>query len=235
MKKLDIVFEDKNIIVVNKEPHLLTISTENEKENTLFHQVISYEKKKNKNNKIFVVHRLDRETSGLVLFAKNTEVKNIMQDNWEAVKRYYVAVVEGKAKECGTIKSWLKENAILISYSSDKPNDGKLAITKYKKIAQSKSYSLLDINILTGRKNQIRVHMQDNGTPIIGDLKYGAKTNPLRRLGLCANKLEFIHPITKQEIKLEIKTPKEFLGMFGLDNKVNSIKTSKFNVNNSQI
>lgn len=216
MKKLDIVYEDKSIVVINKDAHLLTISTDNEKEKTLFHQVLMYERKKNKNNKIFIVHRLDKDTSGIVVFAKNVEVKNKLQDTWEEVKRGYVAVVEGMTKECDTIKSWLKENSAFISYSSDKPNDGKLAITKYKKLAHSKSYSLLEINILTGRKNQIRVHMKENGTPIMGDNKYGAKTNPLKRLGLCANKIEFMHPITHTLLKLEVKVPKEFLNMFNM-------------------
>ena len=217
MKKLDIVYEDKHLVVINKDPHLLTISTDNEKEKTLFHQVLMYEKKKNKNNKIFIIHRLDKDTSGIVVFAKSIEVKNIMQDNWENTKRWYIAVVEGITKESDTIKSWLKENSAFISYSSDKPNDGKLAITKYKRIAYSKSYSLLEINILTGRKNQIRVHMKDNNTPIMGDNKYGSKTNPLKRLGLCANKIEFSHPITKQLLSLEVKIPKEFLKMFNLE------------------
>ncbi|MDD3187487.1 MAG: RNA pseudouridine synthase [Bacilli bacterium] len=216
MKKLDIVYEDKHIIIINKEPHLLTVSTANEKEKTLFHQVLLYERKKNKNNKVFIVHRLDRDTSGLVIFAKSIEVKNFLQENWEKTTRIYTAVVEGSTKESGTIKSWLKENKALITFSSDKPNDGKLAITKYKKLAQSKSYSLLEIDIMTGRKNQIRVHMQDNNTPIIGDKKYQAKTNPLKRLGLCASKIEFIHPITKKNMIIEIKPPQEFLKMFNL-------------------
>lgn len=216
MKKLDIVYEDKYIVVINKDAHLLTISTDNEKEKTLFHQVLMYERKKHKNNKIFVVHRLDKDTSGLVVFAKSIEVKNTLQDNWESVKRGYVAVVEGITKESGTVKSWLKENSAFISYSSDKPNDGKLAITKYKRIRYSKSYSLLEINILTGRKNQIRVHMKDINCPIMGDNKYGAKTNPLKRLGLCANSLEFNHPMTKELLKLEVKVPKEFLKMFNI-------------------
>jgi RluA family pseudouridine synthase len=219
MKKdrINIIYEDKFIIVVNKPPHLLTISTENEKERTLFHKVISYEKQKNKNNKIFIVHRLDKDTSGLIVFAKSEKVKNILQDNWDvlAKTRGYTAVVEGKVeKKKDTIKNWIKEKANFTSYTSDKPNDGKLAITKYELLNTSKSYSLLKIEILTGRKNQIRVHMNDIGHPIIGDKKYGAKTNPLKRLGLHAYFLELEHPVTHQILKLESQVPTEFLNMF---------------------
>ncbi|MEG0826039.1 MAG: RNA pseudouridine synthase [Bacilli bacterium] len=215
--KINIVYEDKDIIVVNKPSHLLTISTNNEKEKTLFHKVISYEKQKNKNNRIFIVHRLDKDTSGLVIFAKSEKIKKILQDNWDSnVKtKGYIAVVEGIVlEETNIIKSWLKETSAFVSYSSDKPNDGKLAITKYKKMRTSKNYSLLMINILTGRKNQIRVHMKDIGHPIIGDKKYDSKTNPLKRLGLHANILELVHPTTNKIIKFEIETPKEFLNMF---------------------
>ena len=226
MKKLDIVYEDKHLIAVNKEAGLLTIATENERDNTLFHQVISYEKKKNKSNKIFIVHRLDKDTSGIVVFAKSSLVKDRLQNNWEETKRFYTAVVEGKTDNDGVIKSWLRENANFVSYSSNKPDDGKLAITKYKKINESKSYSLLSIEILTGRKNQIRVHMKDINHPIIGDTKYGAKANPLRRMGLVANKLEFKHPITNEMLMLEVKVPKEFLNMF----KANKLDTKEFKI-----
>ena len=215
--RIDIVYEDKFIIVVNKPTHLLTISTDNEKEKTLFHKVINYEKQKNKSNKIFIVHRLDKDTSGLIVFAKSEKVKKLLQDNWDKMARIrgYIAVVEGKVeKREETIKNWIKERKDFTSYTSDKPNDGKLAITKYKLLNISKSYSLLKIEILTGRKNQIRVHMNDIGHPIIGDKKYGAKTNPLKRLGLHANILELEHPITHQLLYLESKVPKEFLDMF---------------------
>lgn len=212
--KIKIVYEDKSIIVVDKPAHLLTISTNNEKEKTMFHKVLLYERSKNKNNKIFIVHRLDKDTSGLIIFAKSERVKNILQNNWDAVKRGYAAVVEGKVnKESDVIKSYLVEDKNFIIHSTNKDN-GKLAITKYKKINQSKSYSLLNIEILTGRKNQIRVHMSEMGHPIIGDKKYKAKTNPLKRLGLIANYLQFKHPTTEQTIELNLNIPKEFLNMF---------------------
>ena len=208
--RIKILYEDKSIIVVSKPSHLLTISTENERERTMFHKIIEYERKKNKNNKIFIVHRLDKDTSGIIIFAKNERVKKILQDNWDKTKRYYMAIVEGiPTDKEKTIKSYLKENSRLITYTTT-DSDGKLAITKYKLIKHSKKYSLLDIEILTGRKNQIRVHMSDNKTPIIGDKKYGAKTNPINRLGLHAYKIIFTHPITKNEMVIEDKLPLEF-------------------------
>lgn len=212
--KLNIVYEDKFIVVVEKPSKLLTISTNNEKERTLFHKVIVYEKAKNKNNKVFIVHRLDKDTSGLILFAKSERIKKLLQDNWnDQVKRKYLAIVEGKLdKSRGVIKSYLNETKTLKTYSSEK--DGKLAITKYNVLDKNKNYSLLDIEILTGRKNQIRVHMNDIGHPIIGDKKYGAKTNPLGRLGLHAYYLEFNHPITNQKVILECKEPKIFKNLF---------------------
>ena len=212
--KLDIIYEDKFIIVVNKPAHLLTIATSKEKERTLYHKVLEYQKKKNKNNKIFVVHRLDKDTSGLIMFAKDEKIKKALQDNWDGVKRKYIAVVEGKVeKKLDTIKSYLKENNNFITYSTNDKN-GKFAITKYVLLNTSKSYSLLNIEILTGRKNQIRVHMNDQNHPIVGDKKYGAKTNPLKRLGLHAYYLKFTHPTNKTIIELETNYPKEFVNMF---------------------
>lgn len=213
-ERLKIIYEDKDMIVVDKKHNLLTVGTIKEKERTLYHKVLEFEK--TKNHKIFIVHRLDKDTSGLVIFAKNEKMKYLLQNNWEKAKRCYIAVVEGKTDSKGTIKSYLKENKAFISYSS---NEGKLAITEYKKLNESKSYSLLDINILTGRKNQIRVHMNDIGNPIIGDKKYGSKTNPLNRLGLHAYLIEFNHPITNKLMHFESNIPKEFLAMFKVIDK----------------
>ena len=208
--RIKILYEDKSIIVVSKPTHLLTIATQNEKERTMFHKVIEYERKKNKNNKVFIVHRLDKDTSGILVFAKSEKIKKILQDNWDKTKRYYMAIVEGIPSEREkTIKSYLAENSRLITYSTDE-SKGKLAITKYKLIKHSKKFSLLDIEILTGRKNQIRVHMKDNNTPIVGDKKYGSITNPMNRLGLHAYKIIFNHPITNKEMVIEDKLPKEF-------------------------
>lgn len=215
--KLDIIYQDKYIIVINKPCGLLTVSTEKEKDNTLYHQVYTYEKQKNKNNKIFIVHRLDKDTSGLVIFAKSEKIKHILQDNWNELvkKREYIALVCGVVKkDKDIIKSYIKENKNYISYSSNKKNDGKLAITIYEKIKNNSKYSLLKINILTGRKNQIRVHMNDIGHKIVGDKKYKSPLNPINRLGLHATKLEMIHPITKEVLIFESNIPKIFNSVF---------------------
>ena len=212
--RLDIIYEDKNLIVINKPSGLLTVSTEKEKEKTLMHKVISYEKKKNKNNKVFIVHRLDKDTSGIVVFAKNMKMKNLLQNNWDdLVKlRQYIAIVEGNPiKEKDTLRSWLKEDKTLRIYSSKKQGDGKLAITKYRLVTKNDKYSLLEVEIKTGRKNQIRVQLSDIGNPIIGDKKYNSKTNPIKRLGLHANKLVIINPVTKQEMIFETDVPQNFI------------------------
>lgn len=209
--KLDIVYEDKWVIVVNKPAHLLTISTDKESERTLFHEVLMYEKRKNKNNKIFIVHRLDKDTSGLVLFAKSLEIKNKLQDNWDKFKRCYVAVVHGNVKEKDVIKSYLAETKTLLVYETKDKNKGKLAITEYRKIKENKHYSLVDINIKTGRKHQIRVQFNNIGSSIVGDKKYGIeKDDPLRRLCLHANYLEIIHPINNKKISFTLDIPKSF-------------------------
>lgn len=205
---LDVIYEDKNIIVINKEAGLLTIGTEAEKEKTLYHLVSMYVKEENKNNNIFVIHRLDKDTSGIVMFAKNEKIKKLYQDNWNdiVIMRKYVALVEGILnKKEDTIKSYLKENKNNVVYST-KDKTGKLAITNYKVIKEDKN-SLLDINIETGRKNQIRVHMKELGHPIIGDKKYGNKGD---RLYLHAYKLVIKNPITKKIDTYEIKIPNNF-------------------------
>jgi len=211
--KLDIIYEDKSIIVINKKSHILTISTDNEKEKTLFHQVMLYEKRKNKNNKVFIVHRLDKDTSGLVVFAKDEKTKFKLQNNWDKdTKRGYVAVVHGKTKEKDTLKSYLMETKTLMVYSTNDIENGKLAITQYQKLQENNKYTLLKIKIKTGRKNQIRVQLNDNKNQIVGDKKYGNnKFDPLRRLCLHANYLEFIHPVTNKKMFFELPIPKEFL------------------------
>lgn len=212
-KKLDILYEDKFIIIVNKPPHLLTMSTEKEKERTLFHYVFDYLKNKNKNNKVFIVHRLDKDTSGIVIFAKDEKTKFYLQDNWDKFKKNYVAIVEGKVnKDKGVLKSYLQETKTHLTYSVQDKN-GKLAITEYEKILENKKYTMLSLNLKTGRKNQIRVQLSDIKNPIVGDKKYGTKKDPIRRMALIANTLEFIHPKTKENIVIDIDIPKEFINL----------------------
>lgn len=214
-KNIDIIYEDKDIIVINKPSGLLTVATEKEKNKTAYHLVMEYLKKKNKNNRIFVIHRLDKDTSGIIMFAKNERAKHLYQDNWNDIvkKRCYYAVIDGKMqKKEGTIKSYLKENGNMVY--SVKDRSGKLAITEYKVLKERKNISLLDINLKTGRKNQIRVHMKENKTPILGDLKYGEKSKLINRLALHAYKLELVNPVTKKLLTFEINMPNEFKMLF---------------------
>ena len=214
-KNIDIIYEDKDIIVINKPSGLLTVATEKEKNKTAYHLVMEYLKKKNKNNRIFIIHRLDKDTSGIIMFAKNERAKHLYQDNWNDIvkKRCYYAVIDGKMENKeGTIKSYLKENSNMVY--SVKDRSGKLAITEYKVLKERKNISLLDINLKTGRKNQIRVHMKENKTPILGDLKYGEKSKLINRLALHAYKLELINPVTKKLLTFEINMPNEFKTLF---------------------
>ena len=207
----EIVFEDDNIIVVNKPAGLLTIATSKEKEKTLYHIVGEYLKSSDKNNKVFIVHRLDKDTSGIVVFAKNEKIKNQLQENWnEYVSlREYVAVVHGHLKEQEKkIIQNLKETKTNLVYVT-KHNDGKEAITNYKVIKESSKYSLVSINIETGRKNQIRVAFSSLGNPIVGDNKYGIRDKE-NRLYLHANRLKMYYPVIKKDILFETSNPVEF-------------------------
>ncbi len=207
----DIIYEDKYIIVVNKPSNLLTISTDNEKYNTLYHMVREYVKNINKKNRIFIVHRLDKNTSGVILFAKDEKTKNMLQDNWnEYVKeRNYIAIVHGNVlKEEDTIINSLNETKPNLVYTTTK-DKGKEAITHYKVLNKNKLYTALNINISTGRKNQIRVTLKELGNPILGDKIYGIK-DEYKRLFLHANKLKIYYPYIKKDILFETKIPIEF-------------------------
>ena len=220
MKKLDIIYEDKELLVINKENNLLTIGTSKNKTNTLYHEVREYIRKKNQ--KVFIVNRLDKETSGIVLFAKNERLKKVLQDNWNDItNRYYYAVVEGipKKKE-DILRDYLKESSTLQVYISN-DNTGKLAILDYKIKDKTNKYSLLDIEIKTGRRNQIRCQLANIGNPIIGDKKYNSKKNPIGRLGLHAYKLVLKNPINKKTYNFESKIPKEFNNIFIEKNQKN--------------
>ena len=208
-EKLKIYYEDKNLIVVYKKSGIPTIKSDNYRDN-LYSMVFDYLHKKNQ--KIFVVHRLDKDTSGLVIFAKSEKVRDNLQLNWDNVKREYIAIVHGINSENGVIKSYLKETKTLYSYSSDDKVNGKYAETHYERLDYNKQYSLLKINILTGRKNQIRVHMQDNNTPILGDRKYGKKDG-FRNMMLLANSLDFINPVTRERVHIDIGVPQTYLSV----------------------
>lgn len=212
MLPFDIVFEDSHIIVVNKPSGLLTVSTDKEKEKTLFHIVSEYLKSKDNRSKVFIVHRLDKDTSGIVIMAKDEKTKNLLQKNWNeyVLLREYIAVVVGKPKKCeGTIKQFLKETKTNFVYVS-KNKDGKEAITNYKVIKSNDKYSLLDIDIETGRKNQIRVALSSINTPILGDKKYGDLKSNEDRLYLHANRLKMYYPVIKKNILFETEVPSVF-------------------------
>ncbi|MEB3100729.1 RluA family pseudouridine synthase [Paenibacillaceae bacterium T2] len=215
---LQILHEDEAILVIHKEAGLLSIAGGEEKELTAYRQLMEHVRRKNPGGRVFVVHRLDRDTSGLMLFAKTGEAKQALQNAWQeaVLERSYIALVERQVKKTeGTIVSWLKETKTFKMYSSPSPNGGQEAITHYKVLQSSNDYSLLEVHLETGRKNQIRVHMQDIGHPIVGDKKYGSRLNPIGRLGLHARVLEFIHPETGETMRFETPIPVKFLRVFG--------------------
>jgi len=219
---LSILYEDEAIIVIDKPAGLLTIATEKEKRKTAFYLLSSYlkEKAKDPQARIFIVHRLDQGTSGLLVFAKSEGAKQILQEQWEEADKRYSAVVEGVPRaKVGQIASTLAESKALRVYTirgnNEEEKEGKEAKTNYQVVKESADYALLDISLLTGRKNQIRVHLSDLGHPIVGDKKYGAKTNPLRRMALHAYYLSFNHP-TVPDKRMEFKTeiPGKFHRLF---------------------
>ncbi len=208
----DILYEDDSILIVNKPSGLLMIATKLEKTNTLYHYVLEYLQRKRKGSRIFIVHRLDQDTSGVVVFAKNQKIKDLLQKNWnQYVKlRQYHAVVEGSLKKKqDRLSHYLLETKTNFVYVS-KNKKGKEAITNYQVEKENSSYSLLRIKIETGRKNQIRVQLAHIGHSIIGDSKYGKKDKKFSRLYLHADKLILFHPILKKNMTFEVPIPKEF-------------------------
>ncbi len=198
MKKLNILYEDKYLIIVYKRHGLLTISRDNHNDLNLYDEVKVYEKKKNPRNKIFIVHRLDKDTSGLVLFAKNEKIKYALQNNWDKVIRKYYAVVEKEVLENKTLINYLQESKTGEVFVTNNKVMGKKSITKYEVLSKNNKCSLLDIEIKTGRKNQIRVQLAYILHPIIGDKKYGNTKN--KELLLQAYYLKFNHPVDNKEI-----------------------------------
>jgi len=211
---LRIVHEDADIIVIEKGSGLLSIATDKEKTKTAYSMLSEYVKRFDPKNLIFIVHRLDRDTSGLMMFAKSKKVQEALQKDWNdsIIERSYVVVVEGEVEKTeGTITSWLKENKALVMFSSQNPDDGQKAITHYKVLKVGKQFSLLEVKLETGRKNQIRVHMKDLGFPVTGDKKYGAKLNPIGQMGLHARVLAFKHPVTGRALRFDTPISGKFL------------------------
>lgn len=213
---LTILFEDQFLIVINKQAGLLSMASSKEHDRTAYGILSEYVKRENPRNKVFIIHRLDRETSGVMMYARSENVQRLMQESWNDTtkERTYVALVEGVPDPpAGIISSYLHESKALIVYSSQNPDSGRLSVTNYTVVKANERYALLELELETGRKNQIRVHMQDIGHPIAGDSKYGAATNPIGRLGLHAGQLAFEHPITRERMQFDAPVPKTFLAM----------------------
>ncbi len=210
---LKIVYEDNYLIVVEKKEGLLSVATDHVKERTAQHILQEYVRLQNRRNRIYVVHRLDRETSGLMMYAKDEQTQNHLRDNWHDIvsDRRYVAVVEGDMEEdAGTIRSFLTDRKLYVASKDYDDGEGKLSITHFRTIKRANGLSLLELNLETGRKNQIRVHLSEKRHPIVGDERYGSETNPIGRLALHAFKLCFTHPVTHQPMEFETPYPALF-------------------------
>lgn len=208
--KIEIIYEDSDIIVINKPAGLLTMASNKEKKRTAYNIIREYLIKSDKNNKVFIIHRLDKDTSGVIIFAKNLKTKSLFQSLWSknVLTKEYVAVVEGHLKkDKGSIRTYLKENEEGYVYSVKNKSEGKLSITNFEKIKENKRYTMLKILIKTGRKNQIRVHLKEIGNPIVGDKKYGSVVDPVKRLCLHSKKIELINPLNNQQMVFESKIP----------------------------
>lgn len=215
-KYVKIIYEDKDIVVIEKSEGILSMAS-TPKQYCVKNVLDEYFEKRHFKCTAHVVHRLDRETSGLMIYAKNVEVARILENNWHSMvyDRRYVALLCGKMdKEGGTVQSWLKESKSYVTYSSPTDNGGKLATTHYHRLWNNEDFSLVEMKLETGRKNQIRVHMADLGFPVAGDHKYGNGRDPLHRLALHAYRLNFFHPITHEEMQFETPIPKDFMKFF---------------------
>ena len=214
-----VLYEDGEILVVDKPAGLLSMASERERLRTAYRMASEYLALKSPGSRVFIVHRLDRDTSGVLLFAKSEAAKHAWQDRWNelVIRRGYLAVVEGAPeRDRGTVKSRLKETSTHLVYSAGPDQGGgREAVTRYAVKRRGSRYSLLEVDIDTGRKNQIRVHMSDLGHPVAGDRQYGAATSPLGRLCLHAHVLELRHPATGAPVRFEAPIPPGFLRLAG--------------------
>jgi len=212
-KGVSILYEDRDILVVDKISGLLTIGTDRIKENTAHYILNDYVRKgidKSK-NRVFIVHRLDRDTSGVLVFAKSEKAKTFLQNEWQNFSKIYYAVVLGSMEEKeGVISSYLTENKMHKMYSTKDTKKGKLARTGYRILKESTKYSLAEVDLLTGRRNQIRVHFADKGNPVAGDKMYGNRDRHIKRLTLHAASVTILHPYTKEKMTFEAKIPEYF-------------------------
>lgn len=209
---LHIVYEDAYLIVVDKKEGLLSVANDKQREKTAQHLLSEYVKRSHRNNRIFVVHRLDRETSGLMMYAKDEKTQRTLRDNWHDIvyDRRYIAIVRGEMeKDHGKVESWLTDRKLYVS-SSPVDDGGKFACTHYQTIKRANGCSMVELQLETGRKNQIRVHMSDLGHPVLGDVRYGGEDNVCERMALHAFKLCFYHPVTGEQMFFETPYPSLF-------------------------
>lgn len=207
--ELDIVYEDPYLLIIDKHPGLLSMSN-NSRQQTVQTVLNRYLEKGGGRNTSHLVHRLDRDTSGLMVYAKDVQTQQSLVRGWQELvtDRRYIALVEGEFENPrGVVKSWLTEDKRFVTHSSPVDNGGKFAVTHYNVLASSNGYSLVECELETGRKNQIRVHMADLGHPVVGDHKYGSDNDPIRRLGLHAYMLCFTHPVTGKHMRFETPVP----------------------------
>jgi tRNA pseudouridine32 synthase / 23S rRNA pseudouridine746 synthase len=217
-KGVTLLYEDADIIVVDKPCGLLTMGTDRDKSRTVHSILNDYVRKGNpkSRNRVYIVHRLDRDTSGILLFAKSEQAKMFLQSDWENSTKIYLAVVFGHlATPQGTISSYLAENAALTVYSTPDPAKGKLSQTAYTLVKEQKGLSLLQIQLLTGRKHQIRVHFSEKGHPVVGDRKYGKGHASYANLALHARSISFTHPVSGARLHFETKIPALFAQLVG--------------------
>ena len=215
---LAILYEDRDILVVDKPAGLLTIATDREKARTAYFILTDYVRKgySKSRNRIFIVHRLDRETSGVLVFAKTAEAKLSLQSQWETTEKKYLAVVHGRcARESGTITTRLAENKAHLVYSTSDPKIGKLSHTAYRVLKEAKGFTLLEVRLLTGRKHQIRVHLAEIGHAVVGDQKYGKEDRDHVRMALHARSISFKHPFSGKQVAFETGVPAYFTQLVG--------------------
>ncbi|MFK5926739.1 MAG: RNA pseudouridine synthase [Desulfuromusa sp.] len=215
---LTILHEDKDILVIDKPSGLLTIGSDRNKSRTAHYLLNDYVRKGNPKSRqrVYVVHRLDQATSGLLVFAKSESAKNFLQDNWDQTEKHYLAIIHGQmTKKQGTMTTSLVENSANNVYSTADVNTGKLAKTSYNVIQEKKEFSLVDIHLLTGRKHQIRVHFAEIGRPVVGDQKYGSEPRNSKRLYLHSKSLKFIHPFNKKMMSFVSAIPEDFIRLMG--------------------
>jgi tRNA pseudouridine32 synthase/23S rRNA pseudouridine746 synthase/23S rRNA pseudouridine1911/1915/1917 synthase len=217
-KGIDLLYEDKDIIVVEKPCGLLTMGTDRDKSRTVHTILNEYVRKGDprSRNRVYIVHRLDRDTSGILLFARSEAAKLFLQEQWQDTEKRYLAVVHGRlpAKQ-GTISSYLAENSAFSVYSTSDPAKGKLSHTAYKVLKETNGFSLLEIKLLTGRKHQIRVHLSEQGHPVVGDTKYGKGNDVSSNLALHAVSLSFRHPVSGKRLTFETGMPDRFIRLVG--------------------